>query len=220
MDQSILIVIISLVLAAAVAAAILIKKYYSEAAVAQRELNQYLNKNHSPLEVGTLYERYIGHLYETDGYEVIYNGALNGYEDLGRDLIVKSVYDTFIIQTKCWAKDKLIQEKHIFQLYGSMTHFQLTQGNGNKKVKAIFYTTARYSQTAIDVAKTLGVELRTKALNRSYPMIKCAVSHEGEKVYYLPFDIEYDAIQINLHKKECFANTVKEAMEKGFRRAA
>lgn len=196
------------------------RRYFNKDARAQRELNKYLSQPLSTDEIGRFYERYIGHLYETEGYDVIYNGAINGYADLGRDLIVKCIDEVLIIQTKCWSKNKWIQEKHIFQLFGTMTHFKLTSEKNGRPTKAVFYTTAKYGDVARDAARVLGVELRTEELNRSYPMIKCSVSSGGDKFYYLPFDQNYDNIKIDLHRDEYFAKTVKEAVAKGFRRAA
>lgn len=194
-------------------------QWFDKDRVAQRALNEYLSRNLSPGEVGRFYERYIGHLYETKGHDVLYHGAVNGVADLGRDLIVRCNDEVRIIQTKCWAKYKQIPENHIFQLFGSMTHFKLTSKENRLPTKAVFYTTARYSDVARDVAKVLGVEIKTEELNRSYPMIKCNVSETGEKIYHLPFDRYYDKIKIESHKGEFFAQTVKEAVAKGFRRA-
>lgn len=105
----------------------------------------------------------------------MYNGAINGYADLGRDPIVRCVDEVLIIQTKCWARSKLIQEKHISQLFGTMSHFNLTLEKAGRPTKAVFY--------------------------------------------YLPFDPNYDKIKIDLHRDEYFVKTVKEAVQKGFRRA-
>lgn len=185
---------------------------------AQRQLDEYHNSNLSPEQVGRLYERYIGYLYEVDGYDVKYNGANSGVQDMGRDLIVKSVDEVIIVQTKCWAKFKLIPESHIFQLYGSMIHFKLTSKFKDRATKAVFYTTAKFSEVAKDVAKVLGVELKIEFLNRSYPMIKCIVSENGDMNYYLPFDPYYDQVKIEPRKGDLFAYTVREAVEKGFRR--
>jgi hypothetical protein len=186
---------------------------------AQRLLDQYMSGSMSPLEIGKLYERYIGHLYEMKGCWVEYHGALNGYSDLGRDLIVKNGRDTYIIQTKCWSKNKLINENHIFQLYGSMEHYHETENHWNNNLTAIFYTTARFSEKAKDVADVLGVKLITLKLDKSYPLIKCNVSVSGEKIYHLPFDPYYDKIKIKAHKGDLFVYTVEEAVAKGFRRA-
>ena len=194
-------------------------QWFDKDRVAQRALNEYLSRNLSAEEIGRFYERYIGHLYETKGHDVVYHGAVNGFADLGRDLIVRCDDEVRIIQTKCWSKYKQIPENHIFQLYGSMTHFKLTSKETGRPTKAVFYTTARYSEVAKEVAGVLGVEIKTEELDRSYPMIKCNVSENGEKIYHLPFDRYYDKIKIESHKGEFFAQTVKEAVAKGFRRA-
>lgn len=211
------------VLVIVVLAAVLFLWFYlfrpDENTESQRALDAYLSESLSAVEIGRFYERYIGHLYEVDGYDVQYNGALNGVEDMGRDLIVRGGDEVFIVQTKCWSKNKLIQESHIFQLYGSMTHFMLTSRVKAPVTKAVFYTTAKYSDVAREVARVLGVELRTEELNRSYPMIKCSVSADGEKTYHLPFDPYYDKIKIRHHNGEFFAQTVQEAVAKGFGRA-
>ena len=125
----------------------------------QRHLNKYMKKSFSASEVGRHYERFVGQIFEKNGYDVKYHGALNGYSDLGRDLIVSSQAETLVIQTKCWSKKKSIQEKHIFQLFGSMTHYQKTENFNNNKVRAVFYSTTQFSETSKKVASTLGVEL-------------------------------------------------------------
>jgi hypothetical protein len=185
----------------------------------QKILDEHLKKSLTNAEIGTLYERYIGYLHEIEGYDVEYTGAVNGYEDLGRDLIIKKSDEIFIVQTKRWAKSKTIQEKHIFQLYGSMIHFRLVSARKDRRTKAVFYTSAKYSDVARSVAKVLEVELRTLELDNSYPRIKCNVSANGEKIYHFPCHPYYDKIKIEPHKGEFYAKNVKEAVSAGFRRA-
>lgn len=218
MDYSLIIIIL---VAIAIVAAVIygLVQWFDKDRVAQRELDAYLKKPLNGAEVGRLYERYIGHLYETKGYDVVYHGAVNGYGDLGRDLIVNGDNEIHVIQTKCWAKYKQVPENHIFQLYGSVAHYKLTSKESNKPVKAVFYTTARYSDIAREVASVLGVEVKTEELDRTYPMIKCNVSDSGEKIYHLPFDKYYDKVKIEPRKGEFFAKTVKEAVAQGFRRS-
>ncbi len=212
------VLIISIVVILAITIIIIVRRS-NEDRKAQRELDRYLKQNLLPEEIGRFYERYVGHLYETEGFEVEYNGAISGFDDLGRDLIVKCVDEVLIVQTKCWARKKAIHEKHVFQLFGTMTHFKRTQKT-KIPTRAIIYTTAKYSEKTQEVAEVLGVELRILELNRSYPMIKCNTSSCGEKFYYLPFDMNYDKIKMDLHRDDLFALTVKEAVDKGFRRAA
>src|SRR5689334_16515750 len=78
-----------------------------------------LNRILNPTAIGRLYERYLGYLYERDGWNVEYHGIVQGYEDLGRDLICTSGNRILIVQAKCWSQEKLIHEKHIFQLFGT-----------------------------------------------------------------------------------------------------
>lgn len=194
------------------------RPFFNKDARSQRELNKYLKRPLSPEEIGRFYERYIGYLYEQKGYDVEYHGAINGYGDLGCDLIVWGEDEVFIVQTKCWAKRKLIPIKHVFQLYGTLVFFKRTSRQRWRSIKAVFYTTSDYSDLAKKAAKVLGIELRTEKIDRSYPMIKCKVRRNGEKLYFLPFDPGYDKLRINPYQGEFFARTVKEAVEKGFRR--
>lgn len=55
-------------------------------------------------------------------------------------------------------------------------------------------------------------------LLEKYPVIKCNISSNGEKIYHLPFDQQYDRTLIK-NNGEFYALTVKEAENKGFRRA-
>jgi hypothetical protein len=219
MEQSWIIYLGSLALAVVLTYIFILNRRPSEDQQAQKLLDEYLEGNLSSTEIGTFYERYIGHLYEEKGYYVKYHGAVNGVEDLGRDLIVKSDDEILIIQTKCWAKFKVISEKYIFQLYGSMTHYKKTEKCDDKNVRAIFYTTANFSDVAIEAAKVLGIELVTKELDRTYPLIKCNINQKGEKIYHLPFDPYYDKIRIDSDEGKVFVHTVQEAVARGFRRA-
>src|SRR3989339_418402 len=88
--------------------------------------------------IGRLYERYVGYLFEKEGYDVEYVGIFKGFEDLGRDLICKKGKNITIIQCKNWSKFRTIYEKHIFQFFGTV--FQYRDENPKHNVKAIFYT--------------------------------------------------------------------------------
>lgn len=199
---------------------LVIRHYRTVDARAQKALNEYLRQDLSATEIGRFYERFIGHLYETEGYDVLYNGAIQGYADLGRDIIARSVDEDLIIQAKCWSQGSVIHVSHVYQLYGTTKHYDVTVGQGKATTRAIFYTTAKFSDAAKSAAEDLGVELRFKKLDRNYPMIKCCISNEGDKVYYLPFDTNYDRVKVDLHREEYFVKTVKEAVKKGFKRAA
>lgn len=85
----------------------------------QLALDRYLASSLSRAAIGRFYERYLGYLYEKDGWKVEYHGIVEGYEDLGRDLICEKGNKTLIVQAKCWSSEKTIHEKYIFQLFGT-----------------------------------------------------------------------------------------------------
>ncbi len=185
----------------------------------QLALERYKNNpKKTAWQIGIDYERYIGYIYERKGYKVIYNGALEGLEDMGRDIIAENNNEILIIQCKYWKKEKTIHEKHIFQLYGTVI---LKKLETNKTVKGIFITSAKLSKIATIIANDLKIEIKEEIpFNKDYPCIKCNINRKtGEKIYHLPFDQQYDKILIEQNRGESYVKTTKEAEEKGFRHA-
>jgi DUF2075 family protein len=203
----------------------------------QKALNRYLKGKKSNWEIGKLYERYVGYLYEHKGYKVEYIGIEKGFEDLGRDLICRNDKETLVIQCKYWASHKEIREAHINQLYGTtVKHFIDEFKNRSDKmkyslfpdllirdevnIKPVFFTSTRLSKTAEDFANALGIRIiQEHPFDQNYPMIKCNLnSQTGEKIYHLPIDQQYDNVLMQ-NEKRTYVKTVKEAMELGCRRA-
>lgn len=195
----------------------------------QLALDRYTKRNKSNAEIGRDYERYIGYLYEQVGFSVSYFGIEKGMEDLGRDLICKKDGEIHIVQCKCWSKKKTIHEKHINQLFGTTVMYYLTNINpsgsltdfynyiSDGRLIPTFAATTDFSETAQKFAKGLGIALQKIDL-RPYPLIKCNIGREGEKIYHLPFDQQYDRVKID-PPHEFMVMTVAEAESKGFRRA-
>lgn len=206
-------------------------EHLSKSEIFQRALNRYIARRKSNWEIGRDYERYIGHLYEIKGFDVQFFGATEGLRDMGRDLIAKKKGEpTQIIQCKYWAKDKIIHEKHIFQLFGTAVMHAVSQvgmkpGGALKtmesaKVSPVFICSCCLSDIARTMAQGLGVVVKEeKSFDVDYPRIKCNIGKDSEKIYHLPFDQMYDRIKIEPDKNEFYAKTVAEAEEKGFRRA-
>ena len=187
-----------------------VKKY-------QLALDRYKQKKKSAWQIGIEYERYIGYLYECAGYSVRYHGALMGLEDMGRDLIADNGAELLIIQCKRWAKEKQIHEKHIFQLYGTMVLSTLQ--NPRISVKGVFVTTTTLTDIAKRCAQYLNIQVIESKPLADYPLIKCNISKNGEKIYHLPMDLQYDRAIITPYKGDCYVSTVKEAEDLGFRHA-
>lgn len=203
----------------------------------QRALNRYLKWKKSNWEIGKMYERYVGYLYESKGYKVEYVGIEKGFEDLGRDLICRNAKETLVVQCKYWASHKEIREAHINQLYGTtVKHFIDEFKNRSEKlkntlfpdllakdevkIKPVFFTSTKLSKTAEDFASALGIQIiQEHPFDQNYPMIKCNLnSQTGEKIYHLPIDQQYDNVLMQ-NEERTYVRTVKEAMELGCRRA-
>lgn len=183
----------------------------------QLALERYSKRQRSNWQIGIEYERYVGYCYEKKGYRVRYNGATEGLEDMGRDLIISKDNKMYVIQCKRWSVEKTIHEKHIFQLYGTtilqkMEHPDCTVGS-------LFITTTSLSDLAKSCADYLDITVVENFPLKEYPLIKCNVSKDGDQIYHLPFDQQYDRVIINPSDGDFYASTIAEAESKGFRHA-
>jgi len=182
----------------------------------QLALDRYWERPKSQWEIGRIYERYMGYLYEQEGWHVTYEGILKGYEDFGRDLICVKGQEVHVVQCKCWSQDKVIREKHVFQLFGTSVMYELRE---HRQATPVLATTTKLSPEALRVAEALHVKVRYEPLRR-YPMIKCNINQQtGERIYHLPFDQQYDNVIVGNIQGEFYAETVAEAEKAGFRRA-
>jgi hypothetical protein len=195
-------------------------KNLSTAEKNQMALDRWKRKTRrSNWEIGRAYERFIGYTYESrgEGYDVLYTGAVEGFADMGRDLIIRRGDECRIIQCKYWSQNKTIHEKHIFQLFGSALEYAFKLGVPLRQVTAVLHTSTKLSDVAKEAAKALHVEFHENIGMSDYPEIKCNINR-GEKIYHLPFDQMYDRTQIkNSGERYCY--TVAEAEQAGFRRA-
>lgn len=102
------------------------------------------------------------------------------------------------------------------QLYGTKVEYQISHPDFFSKVYAVFVTNIDLSEMATKFANHLGIIVK-KVQMGTYPVIKCNINN-GNKIYHLPFDQQYDRTEIK-YPGEFWATTVKEAVAKGFRRA-
>jgi len=205
----------------------------------QKALNRYLkNRNKSKWAIGRDYEMYVGHIFSEKGYQIDYKGIIDGFEDLGRDVIATKGDEVCIIQCKKWAHYKEIHEKHIFQLFGTTMEYWIKHMGGDKKQKSfenfshmlneekirpIFYTSTHLTNKAKEMAQALSIEVVENEPLGEFPRIKCNINSEEfseeTKIYHLPMDHQYDRTIIGNRSGEFFAFTVQQAEDAGFRRA-
>jgi hypothetical protein len=203
----------------------------------QLALERYKRRGKTNWEIGRDYERFVGYQYENLGWTVEFHGAVMGFDDLGRDLIARRPGQTLIIQCKYWAQWRDIHESAVFQLFGSMVDYLVEQrllGHApallpdeqdvfssmkRNGVSGVFVTSTQMSPRALVACDALRIKADTSIPLGEYPMIKCNVGRDGDRLYHLPFDQQYDRVKIEPEKGEFYATTAVEAEEQGFRRA-
>lgn len=174
--------------------------------------------------IGYDYELYCGYWLKTTERckRVIQFGEQNGKKDHGRDIIAFDGQKTYVVQCKRWGQDKTIHEKHIFQLFGSTVeyciHNNIPVTEIGHTVIPLFLTTANYSSDAERFANELHVDFR-RLPQGDFPQIKCNIGANGEKIYHLPFDQQYNTTIIEERRGEFFTWSAQDAESKGFRRA-
>ena len=189
----------------------------------QLAFDRYKKRNKSKWEIGMEYELYIGYVLRKDGFYIKQFGIENGLNDLGRDIIAEKAHldgtrSIYIIQCKNWSKEKELHENVVCQLYGTTLEYQINHPEYiNTRIIPLLVTTTKVSQTAEKFSRKLEVVVKTVPFGE-YPMIKCNINNDGERIYHLPFDQQYWRTRIE-KPGEFYAWSVKEAVEAGFRRA-
>lgn len=188
----------------------------TEPCSAQVALDRFWASQKTNVEIGKLYEQYIGYLYELMGYRVTYFGIERGRADHGVDLIAKRE-ETLLIQCKKWSRSKVIHIKYIHQLLGGVADY--ASRHPKEMVHGAFFTTTHLAEDARDAARRLGIEVHERHPLKPFPIIKCKLMGEGGGLYYLPSDLMYDNIRMELDRGDRYCMTVAEAEDAGFRRA-
>ena len=174
--------------------------------------------------IGYDYELFCGYWLKTKArcQTIIQFGEREGKKDHGRDIVAFDGTRTYVVQCKRWKQDKTIHEKHIFQLFGSTVEYCISNNipvtHIGHTIIPLFLTTANYSKDAIRFAKELQVKL-LELPQGEFPQIKCNIGVNGDKIYHLPFDQQYNTTLIEEDRGEFFAWSAEEAESNGFRRA-
>ena len=92
-----------------------------------------------------------------------------------------------MIQCKRWAQHKVIHEKHVFQLFGTVVAMRIERPDA--RVRGAFVTTTSLSERAREFARQLEIVVGEQFPLADYPRIKCNVARRSdERIYHLPFD--------------------------------
>ena len=145
-------------------------------------------KKQTNINVGKLYECYIGSIYEQYNWTVEYNGINKGVHDKGIDLICRKDDKTVVVQCKCY-KTSYVLVKDIYQFYGAFRHYAIK--HPQERVSATFWTSQneyRKICEAFKAAVDLGIRFysgRKMPVDFTSPIV--------DRVLYLPFDKEETA---------------------------
>lgn len=194
------------------------------AAVNQLALDRFLDRTRarSAWAAGIEYERFVGFFYEQSGWKVEYHGATKGKNDLGIDLLCTRGNECHVVQCKRLSVQKGIpvRENVVGQLYGSARFHAFQSKRPPDSITPVLVTTFELSEMGRRFASALGVVVQERHAMIPYPRIKCNVSRrDGERIYHLPFDQQYDRTVIDAATGERYVLTVADAEAAGFRRA-
>lgn len=169
---------------------------------------------------GRDYERYVGYLFEREGFSVIFNGATLGSSDGGIDLFCFKSGIVYPIQCKRWKNQVGVEE--IYKFAEAVESFKRNRSAYPipliySKVMPLFYSTNGYTAEAERTASSKNITCQVQKFNsiREYPAVKCTALN-GRKVYYLPFDRDFDSIRVGVYRGGCYKFSVLEAEQAGY----
>lgn len=180
-------------------------------------------------EVGRDYERYIGYLYESAGWQVVFRGILRGVADRGRDLVCWNDKAIHIVQCKRWSANRPVDGSVVQQLIDTTSEYARRKHGedqlvfdlpiiGARWICPVLFTTTSLLPDALELARQHKVRFRERYLMRSYPKIKCYHTRTGERLYLTPVCYSYDSVSINYHKGDFYVHTEGEALKHGFQK--
>lgn len=181
----------------------------------------------TPSEIGRDYERFIGYLYETAGWNVVYRGILRGMADRGRDLVCWSGSKVHIVQCKRWSVTNPINAAVVHDLIKTTAEYVTKKHSDDQlgferpeatinRVRAVLFTTGVLQSEAAELAHVNGVKVRQRYALEPYPKIKCHHTSLGKKVYLTPACYSYDSISVRSLRGDCYVYSETEALSLGF----
>ena len=171
------------------------------------------------VDYGRQYERYIGYLFEREGYRVTYRGLRAGLKDGGIDLVARLPRQIRLVQCKRWQQP--VSADVLSRLQGAKERFvwEERQGkspNSRTGIVAVLITSGVVEPDAKKLANHLGIVLMERIAYQSYPAIKAKRILPNGGKFLLPFTSGYDRLTMDVRKGDRFFATVREAVAHGF----
>ena len=123
---------------------------------------------------GYVYEKYVGQILETEGYDVIYNGLEFGFLDKGIDLIAKKDSEMKLIQ--CKFNSKISKSKIEWILYKASK--ELLRYSENKNFKIVFVLIVNNKENSFSTSMSKGFRLTFTPTNKiEFPILQYFLDH-------------------------------------------
>ena len=170
-------------------------------------------------DYGVQYERYVGHLFEEQGFRVIYNGIRKGKNDGGIDLIARGDRKIRLVQCKRW--NIAVNCDVISRLHGGVERFVWTERKGKSEkmltsIRGVLATSGDVEPDAMELARHLGIFVMKKLEYKFYPAIKAKEIIPGAGRFLLPFNPGYDRMDFRLGNGDKFFMSIRDALSNGF----
>ncbi|GEM_PF-5275970 len=171
------------------------------------------------MDYGFQYERYVGHLFEANGYRVEYTGIRKGVEDGGIDLVARAPRKIRLIQCKRWRIPVGIDV--ISRLHGAVDRFIWEERQGKParcrtNICGVLFSSGPLTDDAKALATHLGILSQENHPYRPYPAIKGKRITPNAGKILMPFDASYDKTTMDLSRGDCFFSSPKDAFLRCF----
>jgi hypothetical protein len=169
------------------------------------------------LDYGYQYERYIGYLYESDGYKVEYNGLRKGLDDGGIDLIARKHGQHLLIQCKRW--EHAIGIDIISRLHGATARYiwELRKcSRAHTRITAVLVLSSTADDAAKALAEHLGIVIRENVRYQPYPAIKAKRLSPNIGYFLIPLYKGYDTMTLNPRRGDQYFASVRDALANAF----
>ncbi len=179
------------------------------------------------------YERFLAHRYETQGWQVRFIALQEEFPEFLRVLLALKGGQTWLIQGRHTPFQPLFIEKLLLNFFflgvetvrnlraqnpGDLSLGDYLRALETGTFKLVFVTSQVLPESAQALARLLNITVDTGQAPEPFPAVKGRQdASTGERRLYLPFDREYDNLNIEETTEAYFA-TVAEAEAAGFKR--
>ena len=188
-------------------------RYANEPSVVQRRTET------ASCDYGRQYERYIGYLFESNGYMVTYRGIADNLDDGGIDLVARAPRKIRLVQCKRWRH--AVGKDIVSRLLGAIDRFVYEDRKGKPSrmrmdIRGVIVCSADVEKEAEEMSRHFGILLRPNMKFRRYPAIKAQRITGDAGRFLLPTSRGYDRMRLDPKRGDGYFSSVREVLARGF----